>query len=123
MTTVSVRELRMVARDVDRLARVCGILEGDEWTTDTGCPEHLVDSSYRFPHLVLDEGSATYGRAWRLNATGGTRYRTGHSDPLHLGSGYLGSTKAEAMRCLRGLQMALWAMMSDEQRDAWRVAE
>ncbi len=118
---MTVRELRAVAQDVDRMARACGILEGEEWTEETGCPAHLVGSSYRFPHLVLEEGSATYGRAWRLNATGGTRYRTGHSDPLHLGSGYLGSTKAEAMRCLRGLQAAFWAKMSATERGAWRA--
>ena len=106
---VTVRELRAVVKSINDTAKELGILEGEEWTEQTGAPAHLVGTSYQFPHLGLDEGSATYGRAWRIFATGGTRYQTGHSDPFHIGSGFLGSTKSEAMRALRGIEAGLWA--------------
>jgi hypothetical protein len=113
--SVSVRDIRKLAENISDMAAVLGILEGGEWTRDSSdhIPEHLEGSRYRFPHLVLDEGSVTYGRAWRLNGSGGDKYRTAHYDPLRLGSGYLGSTKVEAYRCLQGLSSALWLAMDE----------
>lgn len=113
MTTL--KELRELVAIVDRIANELGIYEGEEWTVNTPTtgagtfvergpiPAHLADSSYRFPHAVLQEGSPTYGRAFRLSATGGTHYGTAEYDPFRLGSGFLGCTKSEASRALRGL--------------------
>jgi len=122
---VTVGDLRKLAADIERMCKALGILEGGEWSADSAepMPEHLADSRYRFPHLVLDEGSVTYGRAWRLNGSGGDKYRTAHFDPLRLGSGYLGATKAEAMRALRGVQAGLWSAMDAAERDSYRGAE
>lgn len=71
------------------------LLEGDE----------VPDSPYesmRKPHLVLQEGSKTYGRAYRIHLTGGSKYGSGHWEPRGF-SDYLGGTKAEAERTLRSL--------------------
>ena len=113
------KEIRLLVNLVDKLALEIGLYEGDKWeitTPETGAgtfnhrgpiPAHLVGSSYEMPHAVLQEGSPTYGTAWRLDATGGTHYGTAHYDPFRLGSGFLGSTKAEAYRTLRGLLAGL----------------
>lgn len=58
--------------------------------------------SHRKPHLVLQEGSKTYGRAYRIHFTGGSKYGSGHCEPRGF-SDYLGMTKAEAERTLRSL--------------------
>ena len=58
--------------------------------------------SMRTPHLVLQEGSKTYGRAYRIHLSGGTKYGSGHCEPRHF-SDYLGMTKAEAETKLRGI--------------------
>lgn len=117
--TTTTKEIRHLVDLVNRLAIELGLYEGEKWTTtspETGVgtfnrrgaiPEHLVGSSYEMPHAVLQEGSPTYGTAWRLDATGGTHYGTGHYDPFRLGSGFLGSTKNEAYRTLRGLLAGL----------------
>ena len=105
MERTTVRELRVL---VDRINSAgAHLLEGGEWVE--GMPEHLKESVFRFPFFGLDEGSATYGRAWRLYASGGSKYQTAHYDPLHLGSGYLGSTKREAYLALRGIVATLEA--------------
>jgi hypothetical protein len=117
--TTTLKEIRQLVSMVDKLATELGLYEGEEWTTTTpttgagtfnergAIPEHLKDSAYRLPHATLQEGSATYGRAWRLCATGGTHYGTAEYDPFRLGSGYLGNTKSEAYRTLRGLLTGL----------------
>jgi hypothetical protein len=117
MATLS--DIQVLVKRIDGLAKELGIYEGGEWTTDspvTGkgtfiergpIPTHLADSVYRFPHAVLQQGSPTYGQAWRLNATGGTHYGTGEYDPFRLGSGFLGVTKVEAYRALCGLVAGL----------------
>lgn len=61
----------------------------------------------RGERLGLDQGSATYGRAWRIFSTG-LDGNTGHSDPFGLSSGYLGWSKAEAWLSLRALEAGLW---------------
>jgi hypothetical protein len=58
--------------------------------------------SMKRPHLVLQEGSKTYGRAYRVHFTGGSKYGSGHCEPRGF-SDYLGGTKAEAAQSLRKL--------------------
>jgi hypothetical protein len=58
--------------------------------------------SMKRPHLVLQEGSKTYGRAWRVHLTGGSKYGSGHWEPRGF-SDYLGGSKAEAAHSLRKL--------------------
>jgi hypothetical protein len=70
------------------------LLEGEE-VPDT------YESNKR-PHLVMQEGSKTYGRAYRIHFTGGSKYGSGHWEPRGF-SDYLGGTKAEAERTLRSL--------------------
>ena len=70
------------------------LLEGEELESEF--------QSMRKPHLVLQEGSKTYGRAYRIHFTGGTKYGSGHWEPRGF-SDYLGGTKAEAERTLRSL--------------------
>lgn len=67
--------------------------------------EVLEDAPYesmKRPHLVLQEGSKTYGRAWRVHFTGGSKYGSGHCEPRGF-SDYLGGSKAEAAQSLRKL--------------------
>lgn len=71
------------------------LLEGEEVTSGTY-------ESMRKPHLVLQEGSKTYGRAFRVHFTGGSKYGSGHWEPRGF-SDYLGGTKAEAEQSLRKL--------------------
>lgn len=53
--------------------------------------------------LILDQGSKTYGRAYRIYTTD-IEQGGGYSDaPLHLGDGYLGQTKREAYLSLRAI--------------------
>lgn len=60
--------------------------------------------------VVLDKGSKTYGRAYRLY-TAGYAGNSGYSDkPLHLGDGYLGLTKREAYLSLRAILRTLEAV-------------
>jgi len=63
--------------------------------------EDTYESNKR-PHLVLQEGSKTYGRAFRIHFTGGSKYGSGHCEPRGFGD-YLGGTKAEAEQSLRKL--------------------
>jgi hypothetical protein len=58
--------------------------------------------SMKRPHLVLQEGRKTYGRAYRIHFTGGSKYGSGHCEPRRF-SDYLGGTKAEAAHSLRKL--------------------
>ena len=58
--------------------------------------------SMKRPHLILQEGSKTYGRAWRVHFTGGSKYGSGHCEPRGF-SDYLGGSKAEAAHSLRKL--------------------
>lgn len=58
--------------------------------------------SMKRPHLVLQEGSKTYGRAFRIHFSGGTKYGSGHWEPRGF-SDYLGGSKAEAAQSLRKL--------------------
>jgi hypothetical protein len=61
--------------------------------------------------IVLDKGSKTYGRAYRLYTTGNLAEAVGWSHkPLHLGDGYLGITKREAYLSLRAILRTLEAV-------------
>jgi hypothetical protein len=65
----------------------------------------IVEDTYesnKRPHLVLQEGSKTYGRAFRIFFSGGSHYGSGHWEPRGF-SDYLGGTKAEAAQSLRKL--------------------
>jgi len=60
--------------------------------------------------VILDKGSKTYGRAYRIYTTG-YGANSGYSDkPLHLGDGYLGITKREAWLSLRAILRTLEAV-------------
>ena len=60
--------------------------------------------------VLLDKGSKTNGRAYRLYTTGYAN-NSGWSDkPLHLGDGYLGLTKREAYLSLRAILRTLEAV-------------
>ena len=107
MDKVTNEQLRTITGRVSVLAARLGMLEGDQWTD--GIPDYLIDTRYEFPHLQLEIGSATYGRAYRLNGSGGSVYRTAHFDPMRLGSGYLGNTKREAYLALRAIEAGLYA--------------
>ena len=67
-----------------------------------GVVEDAPYESMKRPHLVLQEGSKTYGRAWRVHFTGGSHYGSGHCEPRGF-SDYLGGSKAEAAQSLRKL--------------------
>jgi hypothetical protein len=66
-------------------------------------------------HLVLSEGSKTYGNAYRVNLTGDRAADgsypngSGHSRPP-IGSDYLGMTRAEAAQTLNTMAQCVWDM-------------
>lgn len=84
------------------LTRLVSVLEGLVKPLLQG--ERVEDTyeSNREPHLLLMLGSKTYGRAYRIFATGGSMYGSGHCEPRGFSS-YLGMTKAEAEQTLRAL--------------------
>jgi hypothetical protein len=91
--------MRTTTEDLRRLTAVLEelvkpLLEGD-------IVEDTYESNKR-PHLLLIEGSKTYGQAYRIYFTGGSKYGSGHCEPRGF-SDYLGTTKAEAERTLRSL--------------------
>ena len=63
--------------------------------------EDTYESNKR-PHFVLQHGSKTYGRAYRIHLSGGTKYGSGWCEPRYF-SDYLGSTREEAANKLRGI--------------------
>ena len=63
--------------------------------------------------VILEKGSKTYGRAYRLYTTGYESKGGEWSDkPLHLGDGFLGLTKREAWLSLRAILRTLEAVRS-----------
>lgn len=53
--------------------------------------------------VILEQGSKTYGRAYRIYTVNYDK-GGGYSDsPLHLGDGFLGATKREAWLSLRAI--------------------
>jgi len=90
-----------------------GLLEGEELESEF--------PSMRTPHLILQYGSPTYGNAWRIFATGGTRYRSAHCDPLHLTLGYIGWTRKEAWQTLTGIYTTLSALDWQKKQKAFKL--
>jgi hypothetical protein len=88
----TIEEVRSLVKALEELIQP--LLEGD-------VVEDTYESNKR-PHLVLQEGSKTYGRAWRVHFTGGSKYGSGHCEPRGF-SDYLGGSKAEAAQSLRKL--------------------
>jgi hypothetical protein len=88
----TMEEIRSLVKVLEELVQP--LLEGD-------VVEDTYESNKR-PHLVLQEGSKTYGRAFRIHFTGGSKYGSGHCEPRGF-SDYLGGTKAEAAQSLRKL--------------------
>jgi hypothetical protein len=86
----TIEEVRSLVATLEKLVQP--LLEGD-------VVEDTYESNKR-PHLVLQEGSKTYGRAFRVHFTGGSKYGSGHWEPRGF-SDYLGGTKAEAAHSLR----------------------
>ena len=113
---VTNQQLEIRVKAIEGYMKEQGLLEG----------ETLLDANYesmKEPHLILQYGSPTYGAAWRLFATGGTKYRSGHSDPMHLTLGYLGATRSEAWQTLTGIYTALGAISWKAQREAYAAKE
>ena len=103
---ITVGDLERLIGRIDRYADTLGIIDHS-----------------RGERLGLDQGSATYGRAWRIFSTG-LDGNTGHGDPFHLGSGYLGWSKAEAHLTLRGLEAGLWrSIVALETRNKARATQ
>lgn len=80
--------------------------------------DDLVDAGIlRSGTLQLQEGSPTYGRAWRLWETRGDS--TGLYEPLDgTCSSYLGWTRTEAYLSLRAMEQALYAVQASRPREA-----
>ena len=89
----TMEEVRSLVKVLEELVQP--LFEGD-------VVEDAPYESMKRPHLVLQEGSKTYGRAYRIHFTGGSKYGSGHCEPRGF-SDYLGGTKAEAERTLRSL--------------------
>ena len=87
---------------VEDLRRLVGVLEELVKPLLEG---EIVEDTYesnKRPHIVLQVGSKTYGRAFRIHFTGGSKYGSGHWEPRGF-SDYLGGTKAEAEHSLQKL--------------------
>ncbi len=89
----TMEEIRSLVKVLEELVQP--LLEGE-------IVEDAPYESMKRPHLVLQEGSKTYGRAFRIHFTGGSKYGSGHCEPRGF-SDYLGGTKAEAAQSLRKL--------------------
>jgi DNA-nicking Smr family endonuclease len=88
---------------LEDLRRLVGVLENlIEPLMEGDVVEDAPYESMKRPHLVFQEGSKTYGRAYRVHFTGGSKYGSGHWEPRGF-SDYLGMTKAEAEQSLRKL--------------------
>ena len=101
----TLKGLRATVDLINAQAIELGLLEGEKWVD--GIPPHLVGSAFEMPHLYLEEGTQTYGRAWRLYGVGGSKYQTGSYDVFFLSSGYVGWTKNEVELSLRAIRSTL----------------
>ena len=113
---ISNAQLETRVKFIEEYMKKYGLLEGEELGEE-------VYESMRKPHLILQYGSPTYGNSWRIFATGGSVYGSGHSDPMHLTLGYLGSTRSEAWQTLTGIYTAFGAISWKAQREAYALAE
>ncbi len=125
---VTVRDVRAAVARYESACREAGLIRAHE-------------------RIALDEGSATYGRAWRVAVTDvlepvrvvlpetergrvthsgstfiaptGWRFCSGHySPPGTSASGFLGVTKAEAQQTLHTIVRTIWDM-GEGQRPRW----
>jgi hypothetical protein len=87
---------------MEDLRRLVGVLEELVKPLLEGEEIEATYESNKRPHLVLQAGSKTYGRSYRVFFSGGSHYGSGHWEPRGF-SDYLGNTKAEAERTLRNL--------------------
>ncbi len=125
--SVTVRDVRAAVARYEDACRAEGLIQAHE-------------------RIVLDEGSATYGRAWRVAVTDvlepvrdgspergrvshsgftfvapdGWRFCSGHySAPGTSGSGFLGITKAEAHQTLSTISETIWDLAVEGRRARW----
>jgi hypothetical protein len=113
---ISNAQLETRVKAIEEYMKEFGLLEGDTL-------EETNYESMKNPHLILQYGSPTYGNSWRIFATGGTKYRSAHYDPLHLTLGYLGSTRSEAWQTLTGIYITFSAISWKAQREAYALQE
>ena len=105
----TMEEIRSLVATLEKLVQP--LFEGEE------VPDAPYESMKR-PHLVLQEGSKTYGRAFRVHFSGGSKYGSGHYEPRGF-SDYLGGTKAEAAHSLRKIIAGIHTgLMIAEKRGA-----
>lgn len=91
------QQVRSLAHHVGQLARDAGVLTEEQSRS-----------------VVVQEGSATYGRAWRLYLVG--NHAAMFPFPGSNGDGYLGMSKAEAWHTLSTMRNVLAAVL--DARDA-----
>lgn len=113
---ISNAQLETRVKAIEGYMKEFGLLEGDTL-------EETNYESMKEPHLILQYGSPTYGNSWRIFATGGTKYRSAHYDPLHLTLGYLGSTRSEAWQTLTGIYITFSAISWKAQQEAYALQE
>lgn len=101
---------------IEEYMKELGLLEGEVLGEE-------VYESMRTPHLILQYGSPTYGNAWRIFATGGSKYRSAHYDPLHLTLGYLGWTRSEAWQTLTGIYTTFSALSWKKLQESYALQE
>ena len=102
---------------MEDLHRLVGVLEELVQPLLEG---EIVEDTYesnKRPHLVLQEGSKTYGRAFRIFFTGGSKYGSGHWQPNGF-SDYLGGTKAEAEQSLRKIIAGIYTGLMIAEKKA-----
>ena len=95
MARVTGGQLQQVTGSIEHLLRTLGMIgDGDR--------------------MVVEIGSKTYGRAFRIYRQG---VNTGLSDaPLHLGDGFLGLTSTDALRSLRMIRCTLSSVVEARRK-------
>lgn len=104
---ITVRDCERVAVAIGHEMKRMGLLPAGEWAD---CPSHLV-RSYVSARLIVEAGSATYGRSWRVFVTGGRFGTAWHETPfgdLRSGSAReLCGKMAAVLRTLEAVQRAV----------------
>ena len=79
--------------------------------------EELVDANMRTVDARWDvqEGSATYGRAWRVHVAYDSRLPFHVANQLGGGSGYLGDTARDALETIKGARRILRAIIETRE--------
>lgn len=89
METISVRDVRQMARRYERAARIAGLIADSE-------------------RVHLQEGSPTYGRAWRVFISPAGTYAH-HNAPAIGAAGWIGNSKRDAYNTLAAIATAIEA--------------